>query len=179
MFRRLIATGLFAALLGIGLWLLYWPASPAEQRASALAGERWYRLMLQDQQIGYWHTRTYRDYQGRWWFDSEQRFALKQDEPVTLRTRRIFAREQPQRLLRAEYSQERRNGAERTLIDYDGVNYRATIQHAGGGDPTIEQLDWSYTLADYLSFEVWLQDEQPPPGSSRCHLARSHRHRSR
>ena len=167
MLRRFTIASLLAALLGSGLWFLYLPTSPAEQRASALSGERWYRLMLGDQQIGYWYTRTHRDYSGRWLFDSEQRFALARDEPVTLRTSRIFAREHPQSLVSAEYLQERRNGVERTLIERTGSTYQATIQHAGGSSPSIEQLDWTYTLDDYLSFEVWLGAANPPPGSAR------------
>lgn len=167
MFKPLLFISLLCALAGVGLWLFYLPSSPAEQRAAALAGERWYRLMLEDQQIGYWHTRTFRDYRGNWHFASEQRFALKRNDPVTLRTHRTFAREHPQPLLRAEYVQERRDGIERTRIASAGGRYQAIIDHAGGGDPEQQDLNWSHTLNDYLSFEIWLAEHRPAPGASR------------
>ncbi|MEZ5549490.1 MAG: transglutaminase-like domain-containing protein [Pseudomonadales bacterium] len=167
MSKPLLFISLLCASAGLGLWLFYLPSSPAEQRAAALAGERWYRLMLEDQQIGYWHTRTYRDYRGNWHFASEQRFALKRNDPVTLRTHRTFARAHPQPLVQAEYVQERRDGVERTHIAGAGSRYQATIDHAGGSTPERQTLDWSYTLDDYLSFEVWLAEHHPAPGTSR------------
>ena len=142
---------------------------PAVRRAQALLGERWYELSLADERFGYWVTRTNRDHLGRWVFASEQRSALNPEDPVTITTRRVFAATAPFSLVEASYRQRRRTWQESTRIERNESGYIGHRRQAdaGSGSQPMD-LDWQYSLRDYLEFEIWLAAESPVPGSVRA-----------
>ncbi len=161
---------IIAVLLGAGLvaagWLLYLPVSPAAGIAQSLSGERWYRLSLDGRHLGYWHTNTSRDREGAWVFESEQRFALNPGDPVSTRTRRVFAADPPHPLIAAEHRQTRRHWSEGINIERTSSGYQARrFDNDTFSSPT--RLSWQYTLNDYLDFELWLDASSPEPGTKR------------
>ncbi len=162
-------------LSGVGICLLAaslaWQLSadlPSEiQRANALQGTRWYTLGLHEQRLGYWHTQTHRNAEGQWVFTSEQRFALNPGDPVTLRARRVFAATAPYPLLTAHYWQDRRSWSEGTEIEKTAAGYQANLYQGRARRPSAaKRLDWSYNLAEYLSFEIWLAEAPRAPGTT-------------
>ncbi len=132
--------------------------------ARSLLGERWYRLSLDGRHLGYWHTRNYRDPEGNWVFESEQRFALGSVEPVSTTARRVFDASPPHPLLRAEHLQTNGRAAPAGVrIEGRKGDYAAIrVPPDGTAD---RHLDWQYSLADYLHFELWLATEQPAEGT--------------
>lgn len=162
-------SGLGVCILAAGLaWHLSAELPGEIQRANALQGSRWYTLELNDRRLGYWHTDTRRDAAGQWTFTSEQRFVLNPGDPVTLRSRRVFGATPPYPLLVAHYWQDRRSWSQGTEIEKTAAGYQAKL-YQGRATRASEatKLEWTYTLADYLSFEIWLAQSQRAPGSSR------------
>ena len=96
--RILVATLACVLVAGLALWLEE-PATALTRQAEALAGERWYALTLEDRHLGYLRTRNYRDGDGNWVFESEQRFAMNPYDTAATINRRTFAgtRRQPAR----------------------------------------------------------------------------------
>ncbi len=137
-------------------------------RAYALEGPRWYKLELHDRHLGYWRTDTTRDADGSWTFTSEQRFALNPGDPVTMTTRRAFAARPPHVLQYAEYWQDRRQWSQGTQIENTRDGYRARLmQKRAEESADWTQLDWTYDLADYLNFEIWLSEHERRAGDTR------------
>jgi len=155
---RILTTSLICAILALIAWQLQ-PASPEARIARAMLGERWYRLSLEARHLGYWHTRNYRDADGNWIFESEQRFALGASDPVANTARRVFGAGPPHPLLAAEHLQTRGDVPHGVRIVARPGGYAAVAVPADG---TAERpLNWQYDLADYLEFELWLDKEQP------------------
>lgn len=166
---RLSVTAALCLLLAALAWQQQTRAVPEIQRANALLGERWYQLSLAGEHLGYWVTRTARNRQGQWVFESEQRSALNPDDPVTIATRRVFAAVAPFELLEAQYSQRRRRWQESTRIEQTANGYLGhRLQASARRESAPVELTWEYSLRDYLDFEVWLHDAQPAPGSLRA-----------
>jgi transglutaminase-like putative cysteine protease len=167
--KRMAATIGAATLLALLAWHLSTNEAPAVQRAKGLLGERWYQLALSGEPMGYWFTSTFRDRDGRWVFESEQRSALNPENPITISTRRIFAAAAPFDLLEAHYLHQQRDSSERIAISRTASGYRGRMIHgdADHESPMVD-LDWTYTLSDYLEFEIWLHDTQPAPGTLRA-----------
>ncbi|MEM8765937.1 MAG: transglutaminase-like domain-containing protein [Pseudomonadota bacterium] len=165
MLPRLIVACLVCVLLGAGLYWLSRPASPEAALAGELLGERWYSLRHDDRHLGYWHTNNERDSDGNWVFESEQRFAMNPYDTVTTSARRVFSSNPPHALLEAEHLVTRRDHESGVRIQPRGYGYEALRLSQDGGPP--RRLDWSYSLAQYLEFELWLRAEQPPPGATR------------
>lgn len=170
---RLLAAGAAGIALIFCLWqggrYLAQPASTAAAMAETLAGERWYSLTLDAKHLGYWRTENHRDSEGNWVFESEQRFAMDASDPVSTRARRVFSREPPHRLLRAEQVRQRRDDLDGVRIEALENGYR-TIPLPEGSAPG-RRADWHYSMADYLAFELWLTSERPRPGSTRSVLS--------
>ena len=164
--QRVLISSCLCALLTAAAWLLYLPASPAAALARGMVGERWYRLSLNEKHLGYWHTSTLRNPHGDWVFESEQRFAMNPGDPVATITRRVFESNPPHSLVLAEQRQTRRSYStgirfEQTLSGYQSRRIGENSQST----PT--PLSFSYTLTDYLEFELWLDADKPPAGTSR------------
>ena len=166
---RLSVTATLCLLLAAMAWHQQTQARPEVRRADALLGERWYQLSLAGEHLGYWVTRTNRNRDGQWVFESEQRSALNPDDPVTIATRRVFSAIAPFELLEAEYSQRRRLWQESTRIEQNAHGYLGhRLQASARRESAPVALTWQYSLRDYLDFEVWLHDSQPAPGSLRA-----------
>jgi hypothetical protein len=163
--RRIVIAGLACALLVALVAWLDRPASPAATAARSLLGDRWYSLRLDEKHLGYWHTSNRRDGDGNWVFESEQRFAMNPYDPVSTASLRVFEAHPPHRLLVAEHRQTRRDHVDGLRIELTDGEYRSTRLPEGA--PASAPLGWSYTLAEYLEFELWLDTEQPHPGQSR------------
>ncbi|MGE0625394.1 MAG: transglutaminase family protein [Pseudomonadales bacterium] len=165
MSARIITASLICAFLALIVWWLE-PASPEAGMARSLLGERWYRLSLEGRHLGYWHTRNYRDRDGSWVFESEQRFALGSTEPVTTSVRRVFQATPPHLLLAAEHQQSRRGSSRGVRIEGQEGGYVAVTVPADGSAP--RPLTWRYALADYLAIELWLDALQPAAGARKA-----------
>ncbi|MCZ6709891.1 MAG: transglutaminase-like domain-containing protein [Gammaproteobacteria bacterium] len=154
------------ALLGALIYLLGQLAPPAVQSAQQLLGERWYKLEFEDQRVGYLHTRARRDRAGRWLFTSELRFALIHGDPVTMVDELVFDANPPHRLRLAQHRNKQRDTEETIAIARTTDGYDATISFTGNaGSNHSRELDWAYSLDDYVSFETWLRLEAPRVGA--------------
>jgi hypothetical protein len=167
MVQRIASASLLCALLGLLAWYLYQPVSDAAAIALGMGGERWYDLSLEDRHLGYWHTRTHRDARGNWIFESEQRFALTALDPVAATTIRTFSADPPHRLTLAEHIQTRRKHINGVRIEAGPDGYQTSrLPESRTGYRPDQPLNWDYTLADYLAFELWLAAAERPAGSS-------------
>ncbi len=165
MVLRLIVTAVLCAILAVLAWQLRVPVSEAAAQARSMVGERWYALTLEDRHLGYLRTRNYRDRQGNWVFESEQRFAMNPYDPVTTSSRRTFAAGPPHALLTAEHLQSRRGQENGVRMERTPAGYTALRLPEDG--TVASRHVWDYHLADYLGFELWLAREQPLRGSAR------------
>ena len=153
----LLLTGLFALRLDM--------VQPDEVRSAArLAGERWYRLLMEGSHIGYVHTRSWRDAHGDWRFESLTHFSLNGEAPVSISDRLLFRGAPPYALARAEHWN-RRGGSdpEGVVVEADGNG--ATNTFVRGAEADSRPADWNYGLDDYLGLEVWLARERPREGN--------------
>jgi transglutaminase-like putative cysteine protease len=148
------------ALVAIGL-------QPAARSASDLAGDHWFRITLNDQQIGYMHSTIDRDWRGRWQFATDLRFVLRPGQPVRIRQQLEFGALPPFPLLHGEQRTERSGAiADAAELVRQGDGYAWRRSAATGAEPRVEPVDWSFGLADYLAFEAWLRATAPAPGST-------------
>lgn len=162
---RLIMAALLCVLLILLVRELTPPASAEAAQAANMAGERWYALSLNERHLGYLRTNNYRDSEGNWVFESEQRFAMNPYDPAMTSSRRTFAADPPHALLAAEHLQTRRGQRQGVRIDRTADGYRA-LRLPEDGTAASRHL-WHFELADYLGFELWLADEAPGAGSAR------------
>lgn len=187
MSKRLLALLAVAVALGGLAVALGRMTEPAVRSADRLAGERWYRLMLDGEQVGYMRTENRRDRSGQWHFSSDLRFALAPGNPVRVHETLSFGAFPPYPLLEAEQWQQGPSSSEGTLIRRTAGAYEAArvtrgavstpvpvptaAQHSADASapapPVWQPLSWSYTLTDYLEFEGWLLSQAPPPGATR------------
>lgn len=129
-------------LLGVLAAVLAQTAHPTLRSATGQLGERWYRLTLDGNHVGYLHAVARRDALGRWRFDSDLRFLLSRDAPVRISETLLFDARPPWPLLSARQDTLRPSGAARTAVD-------------------VGQLE--FTLSDHLALETWLREAEPPP----------------
>ncbi len=153
------------ALVLAGLYAVWLDAmQPAEIRTAArLAGERWYRLLMEDTHIGYLHARSWRDRGGNWHFETLTHFSLNGEPPVSLSDRLEFHAASPYALISAEHWS-RRGGpyAEGLVVDFEGS--ASTNTFVRGPESDSRPANWDYSLRDYLGLEVWLTRERPLAG---------------
>lgn len=159
-------------------------SDPVIRSASGLAGERWYRLMLNDQQVGFMHTHGHRHPLGDWVFKSDLRFVLTPGNPIRIQETLAFGAYPPYSLSQAEQWHQRPGIAAGTLIrrspeGYETARAQERQQGAEAGafessadSPAAAKLSWqpttwSYDMGQYLEFESWLLDTQPEPGARR------------
>ncbi len=180
--RRLLAALAAALALGGLAVALARLTDPAVRSAEHMAGERWYRLMLNDEQVGYMRTDSRRDRRGQWRFTSDLRFVLEPGSPVRIRESLTFGAYPPFPLLAAEQWQQGPSSSEGTLIRRANGGYEAASLRdvadtsprpapasdlSGPASPAWQPLSWTYALTDYLEFEGWLLSQAPQPGATR------------
>ena len=153
------------ALLSAGLYVLWLDAAqPAEIRSAArLSGERWYRLLMEGEHIGYVHTRSWRGPRGDWRFETLTHFSLNGEAPVSISDRLEFQAAPPYALSSAEHWS-RRGGAdpEGVIVESDGE--ATTNTFVRGAEMDFRPADWNYRLRDYVGLEVWLARDRPREG---------------
>jgi transglutaminase-like putative cysteine protease len=164
-----LAAGIVVTLaLGALATLLESRGSPVLSSAAHLTGERWFRVMLEDRQIGYLHTRGERDRLGRFSFSSELRYVLLPGQPVAIHQQLKFDHVPPYPLLHAEQRHTRAGAPTETarirLADTGYVRQRDAADAAAGGP--WQPLAWSFTLGEYLAFEAWLRATERAPGTT-------------
>ena len=163
-----LPTRLLLGLLALVLAGLYasWldTAQPAEIRSAVrLAGERWYRLLMEDRHIGYVHTRSWRDGGGGWRFETLTQFSLNGEAPVSISDRLHFHNAPPYALAAAEHWT-RRSGAEPSGVIVTANGDGLSAAFVRGARTDAHPADWDYGLSDYLGLETWLAQQRPQPG---------------
>lgn len=170
--RILHGSGIALLLAGLA-WLLSQGARPELASAADQRGERWYRLTLDGQQVGYLRTDTGRDSLGRWRFHRDLRFVLDGGTPVRTRETLVFDGSPPFALRLGRQRIERPGQLEGTVIERRDGGYQArrlgrepaAVGAAADSGPP-QELDLRFTLADYLGFETWLRESEPEPGAT-------------
>jgi len=147
--------------------LIFLERLPAVRSAADLAGERWYRITLNEQQIGYLYSNSGRDWLGRRHFETDLRFVLQPGQPVRIRQRLEFAALPPFALVTAEQWSERGGVlTDSSLLRRDESGYRWHRGTAAGEVSGGKAVPWQFGLADYLAFEGWLREHAPAPGAT-------------
>lgn len=160
-----LAAGVLALFLA-GLFAVWLDAvQPAEIRAaSRLDGERWYRLLMEGEHIGYVYTLSGRESLGDWRFETLTHFSLNGEAPVSVSDRLRFGAVPPYPMIAAEHWTRRSGSApEGVVVQSDGGALTTTFVR--GTDADTRPADWNYRLGDYLGLEVWLAEEHPRAGS--------------
>lgn len=153
----LLLTGLYA------LWLDV--VQPAEVRSAVqVAGERWYRLLMEGSHIGYVHTRSWRGAPGDWRFETLTHFSLNGEAPVSISDRLAFDAAPPYALAAAEHWV-RRGGSDREGVIVETGENGPVNTFVRGAETDSRPVQWSYGLRDYLGLEVWLARDRPSEGS--------------
>ncbi|MCY4565734.1 MAG: hypothetical protein OXE40_14815, partial [Gammaproteobacteria bacterium] len=160
-----IALGLLSLFLA-GLYALWLDvAQPDEIRSAArLAGERWYRLLMEGSHIGYVHTRSWRDARGDWRFETFTHFSLNGEAPVSISDRLEFQAAPPYALTAAEHWSHRGESDPEGIVVESGDD-GTTSMFVRGAESDSRSADWQYGLRDYLGLEVWLARERPLAGN--------------
>ena len=163
MLIRLIAGVLALALTGIYVVRLDVAQPPEIRKAARLAGERWYKLLMEGDHIGYVHTRSWRDPVGAWRFESLTHFSLNREAPVSITDRLHFQATPPYPMVAAEHWNRRGGSAtEGLVLQSEDNGMIATIVR--GTETDSRPADWNYRLRDYLGLEVWLAEQRPREG---------------
>jgi hypothetical protein len=165
--RRKLGAAVVLVLAAAALALLAVGRLPAARSAAELAGERWYRITLNDRHIGYLHSTSGRDWRGRWQFETDLRFVLQPGQPVRIRQQLEFAALPPFPLLRAE-QRSQRSGAltDASFLTRTAEGYRWHRARADGTESPGEPVAWTFGLGDYLAVEGWLRDSAPAAGAT-------------
>ncbi len=137
--------------------------------ADNLLGESWYGIRLGDDHVGFMHNHAHRDVHGQWHFRSLTHFRLEAGAPNTIDKHLVFASTPPHELKRAIYrNREGANDNARTFItaiNRSYAGYTAELVREGRANET--DLDWQFTLNDFVDFESWLHTDRPEAGASR------------
>lgn len=137
---------------------------PAEVKSAArMAGERWYRLTMEGEHIGYVYTHSERTDRGGWRFETLTHFSLNREAPVSISDRLEFTARPPYPLITAEHWNRRGDAAPEGVLIQAGEQ-PATATFVRGGSANVRDADWQYGLRDYLGLEVWLAEGHPEAG---------------
>lgn len=133
------------------------------QIAQGMLGERWYRIELQTDHVGFMYNNAHRDHHGQWHFVSTTHFLLEDNAPNTLTKHLVFGTNPPHPLVHASYSNHDRTQQLTATVEQQDGGYQATVERSTQGNATIVPLDWTFDLPTFLSFEHWLATHQPNP----------------
>ena len=151
--RALIAVIGLSLVIGV-IVFLHRQTSPTQQVAAGFLGEKWYRISLAADHVGYMHNHTYRNAAGKWHFDTTTHFLLATNEPVNLFKQLVFAAKPPFDLESASYSSLRDGVKMSTAVTRNDDGYSALVERDTSANEI--DLDWHFTLTDFLSVELWL-----------------------
>ncbi len=133
--------------------------------AKQLLGERWYRINLENDHVGYMVTHAYIDTFGVRHFTTTTHFLLQQRPANTLTKHLEFSPNPPFALQKATYENRSGEQTATTRLLANALGFNATITR--GRVENQLQLDWQYVLSDFLGFEHWLSSQQPQAGAER------------
>jgi hypothetical protein len=163
-----LGTGLAVCVtIAAGLLLQQANAPVAQRIANQLAGDRWFQISLANDPIGYYHTGASQDPHGLWTFGTTTRFALQADNTVDVTERLLFDSAPPYDLVHAHHTTRRRGQPAEQVVIIRNQDQMIAQYDRGRGPGRGIALDWEYTLADYLGFEIWLNETDRQPGESR------------
>lgn len=131
------------------------------QIADGMQQQSWYRIELAAEHIGYMTNDVYQDSDGNYHFDSTTHFQLADGAPSTITKHLHFAAIAPHHLIRASYRNRRDRQEVSVVATRLGDHYAGEVNRQGQKN-TLD-LQWRYTLADFLAFENWLATT-PAPG---------------
>ncbi len=142
-------------------------SSPGSHRiATGLLGQTWYRIDWQDQHVGFMHNEGYRDHKGRWHFLTTTHFLMAENDPATLRKHLTFDAGTTGQLVSAKYTHRQNHQTLATTVHQARDGYTAQLNR--NGETTSVDLDWAFSLADFLELESWLASGQPRTGEERA-----------
>ncbi len=172
--RRLVAAVCLLAYLAAAV-LLSATQPPYVAIAGELAGDHWYRIQLREQHVGYMYNTAHRDAAGDWHFETTTHFASRDDLRNTITRYQRFAATPPHHLLEARYSNRQRGQTAKTVIRRTrtghGEDWRYQAELLRNSTRNEVDLNWRYTLGDFLGFEAWLAGAPRDAGAR--HLARN------
>lgn len=135
----------------------------AARLAEQLAGERWLQIHLGEQHVGYMHNHAYRDLHGDYHFFTSTHFLLDPETPNTITKHLQFASKAPFALVAASYVSRRGTNRQRIELQRQAMGYNARLDTPGAQKRNVD-LDWQFSLTDFLAFESWLLSQQPGAG---------------
>lgn len=130
-----------------------------------MVGERWFKVLLQDDQVGYMYNLVTQDQQGHWKFQTTTHFLLPGSEAKTITKTLIF--EPYGNLLKATYEDRQAQRLQQITLEPDPEpTASATLRaHLMPSNREVD-LDWHFQLSDHLAFESWLHQQRPASGAS-------------
>lgn len=172
--RALIAATGLIVLCGAA-WYTHSLQSDAQRIAQRLQGEHWYKIEIGSQHIGYMYNHASQSWRGDLRFETTTHFLSEQNEPTTITRELAFDGRAPHALVYAH--QERREGrlVQGTRIETGALEPQSTAPYRANltrnSSVSRVELDWQFTLADFLGFELWL--DSGPRSSGDEFLVRS------
>ena len=118
---------------------------------------------MAEQHVGFMHTTSNRDAEGRWVFDTTTHFRLSDRANSTITKELLFDANYPWPLLVARLGNQSGTSSSNVVAIAEDGGFAVTIE----GDKKREtQLRGSFTLQDFVRLETWLQHEAPAPGTT-------------
>jgi len=159
--RRVLVLCIGLAVAGGVLWVNETHRPNQLNIAQGMLGGQWFRIDLGHQHVGYMFNDTQLKPNGSWTFNSTTHFLLQGNAANTITKSLTFSGHPPYDLTYASFKNS--DGVQTELL-HTGSTYSASI-HRGSESSEIE-LDWDFTLKDFLGFEAWLSEHQPKAGAS-------------
>ena len=157
----------YAMLIAVILWLDR-QTPEAARIAHGLLGEAWYSIKLGNDHVGFMYNHAHRDVHDRWHFRTVTHFRLEQGAPNTIDKHLVFEATPPYTLKEATYrnsaGQPRDNQTFVTAVRRSNTGYTAQLIRQGRASSA--DLQWQYSLEDFVGFELWLHTNQPAAGAT-------------
>ncbi|MEM7097999.1 MAG: transglutaminase-like domain-containing protein [Pseudomonadota bacterium] len=160
---RVFAITFGLALIVVTFLTLQHQQPPTLKVATKLLGETWYRIELQDDHVGFMHNYATTDLEGRFHFTTTTHFRLHPGAPTSISKTLEFSSEHGYPLNRARYVNREHDQLISVSIQREGSTYMATIEN--GAHTTQQNLDWQFSLNDFVALETWLESKRPAPGA--------------
>ena len=163
-FKKIWLAVLITALLALAIFFFTKPASTLEIIANNLLGEKWYRIRMGENQIGYMHNAVAKTQDGDWQFESTSHFNVLSNNPVTTSKTLIFSHTPPHVVSFANFRTIQGSIDNEIEAQLQKNVYEVSVRR--GTELTKEEFDWQFNLRDYLTIEMWLESESPSNGDT-------------
>ena len=117
-------------------------------------GDRVYKVIQQDNTVGYLHTHTGRDAQGNWVMTQLLNINMLNAPPYVSEQRQVFAKTTPHKLLAANLDERREHQHQIIGITAAETGYTVVIKR--DADTEVVERQWEYSLTDQLHLEQQL-----------------------